>query len=72
MLNLAIDNPIIENFYYQECNENQKTFIEKMSYFIEMNKVTHTINTAFNELNLVKKGQLKTIPMDEVLKSLDD
>ena len=24
----------------------KKTFIEKMSYFIEMNKVTHTINTA--------------------------
>ena len=43
-----------------------------MSYFIEINKVKSKINTAFSELELVKNGKLKTIPMDEVLKDLDD
>ena len=72
MLSLAIDNPVVENFYYQECNQDTKTFLEKMSYFIEINKVKSKINTAFSELELVKNDKLKTIPMDEVLKDLDD
>jgi hypothetical protein len=72
MLNLAIENTVLENFYYQECNEDTKTFIEKMSHFVEINKVKNKINTAFNELELVKDGKLKTIPMDEILNELDD
>jgi hypothetical protein len=72
MINLMIDSPIIESFYYQECNEDNKTFIEKMTNLIEINKVKSTINTAFKELELVKNGQLDTIPMNEVLKHLDD
>jgi len=72
MLSLSINNPIVENFYYQECNQDTKTFIEKMSHFIEINKVKKRIDTAFNELELVKDGKLKTISMDEVLNDLDD
>jgi hypothetical protein len=72
MINLIIDSPIIENFYYQECNEDNKTFIEKMTNLIEINKVKSTINIAFKELELIKNGQLDTIPIDEVLKHLDD
>lgn len=72
MLSLAIDNPVVENFYYQECNQDTKTFVEKMSHFIEINKVKSKINTAFNELELINDGKMKTIPMDDILKDLDD
>jgi hypothetical protein len=72
MLNLIIDNPIVENFYYQECNEDIKIFIKKISYFIEINKAKQKINTAFTELELVKNGKLKTIPINNIFETLED
>jgi len=72
MLNLSINDPIVENFYYRDCNKDTKTFIEKVSHFIEINKIRKTVNTAFNELEDVKNGNLKAIPMEELLKDLND
>ena len=36
MLALNISNPIVEEFYIQECKNNKNTFVEKISEYIQI------------------------------------
>ena len=72
MLSLAIDNPIIKNFFYQECNQDTEKFLDKIGYLIEINQLKDKLDTAFIELDSVNSKKLKSIPMNEVLDNLDD
>ena len=72
MLSLAIDNPIIENFFYQECNQDTEKFLDKIGYLIEINQLKDKLDSALIELDSVNSKKLKSIPMNKVLDNLDD
>ena len=54
MLALNINNPIIENFFKVECENDNNKFIDNLVHYVEI----YTIKQGFKEVDLQNLGHL--------------
>jgi len=47
MLSLNINNPIIENFFKVECQNNDKKFIDNLLHYVETYTIKQSVKQGF-------------------------
>ena len=57
MIALNIENKEIENFYKQECNSNQSTFIENILQYIKNYKILASVKQGMQEIKEIQSGK---------------
>ena len=57
MIALNIENKEIENFYNQECNSNQSTFIENILQYIKNYKILASVKQGMQEIKEIQSGK---------------
>ena len=69
-LQLDIDNPVVEKFLKEECQNSPRNFIERIAEFIETEKIKQSIRQGFEEAKLQKAGKLEEESLDRLLDEL--
>jgi lipid A disaccharide synthetase len=72
MLNIAMKNPIIENFYQDVCNQSSKSFENKILHMIQLYNAKEEFKKVFEELEEIKQGKIEPLSYDEAMAQLDD
>ncbi len=57
MIALNINNQEIENFYKEECNNNQSTFIENMLQYVKTYKIKESVKQGLQEIKEMQQGK---------------
>ena len=57
MIAVNIENKEIENFYKQECNSNQSTFIENILQYVKNYKIKASIKQGMQEVREIQSGK---------------
>ena len=57
MIAVNIENKEIENFYKQECNGNQSTFIENILQYVKNYKIKASIKQGMQEVREIQSGK---------------
>jgi len=70
MLSLNINNPIIENFYQLECNNDNNKFINTLVHYIETYSIKQSVKKGFEEMRLQKSGLLEKKELKHILDEL--
>lgn len=70
MLSLKIDNPIIENFYKQECNNDENKFINNIMHYIETYNIKESVKKGLEEVELQNNGKLEKRELKHILDEL--
>ena len=82
MINLQIENPIVDNFYYNICDNNKQEFIDKIVDFVQIytqnqniyensnSEIIANFKEGIEELKKIKSGELKAIPIEKLLDEL--
>jgi len=70
MLSLNINNPIVENFYKQECNNDENTFINNIMHYIETYNIKQSVKRGLEEVKLQNSGQLAKRELKHILDEL--
>ena len=67
MLSLSINHPTVENFYKQECNNDQNKFIDNIINYIETYNIKKSIKQGLKEVKLQNSGQLEKKELKYIL-----
>ena len=82
MVNLQIENPIVDNFYYNICDNNKQEFIDKIVDFVQIytqnqniyedsnSEIIANFKEGIEEIKKIKSGELKAIPIQKLLDEL--
>ncbi len=70
MLSLNINNPIVEDFYRQECNNDKNKFIKNIIHYIETYTIKQSIKRGLEEVKLINNGQLEKKELKHILDEL--
>jgi len=70
MLSLNIDNPIVENFYKQECQNDESKFIDSIMHYIETYNIKQSLKKGLEEVKLQNNGQLDKRELKHILDEL--
>jgi len=70
MLSLNISNPIVENFYKQECDNNENKFINNIIHYIETYNIKQSVKRGLEEVKLQNNGQLEKREFKNMLDEL--
>jgi len=70
MLSLNINNPIVENFYTQECNSDENKFINNIMHYIETYNIKQSVKRGLEEVKLQNSGQLEKRELKHILDEL--
>ncbi len=70
MIAINIDNPVIEEFYKNECKSNQKEFINKLLDYIENYQIKKSFEKGLKEVMLIKQEKLPKRDLKSVLDEL--
>jgi len=52
MLSLNINNSTVENFYKQECNNDENKFISNIMHYIETYNIKQSVKKGLEEVKL--------------------
>jgi len=67
MLTVDINNPIIENFFKNECNGNKEKFLENIVHYIEIHNIKKSFKKGLEEIELMQKGKLEKQELKNIL-----
>jgi len=70
MLSLNINNPTVENFYRQECKNDENKFINNIIHYIETYNITQSVKKGLKEVELQNNGQLEKKELKHILNEL--
>jgi len=70
MLSLSINNPIIENFYQFECDNDNNKFLDNLIHYIEIYNIKQSVKKGFEEIKLQNIGQLEKKELKHILDEL--
>ena len=70
MLSLNINNPIVEDFYKKECNNDESKFINSIIHYIETYNIKQSVKQGLEEVKLQSSGQLEKIELKYILDEL--
>lgn len=70
MLALNINNPTVEKFYKQECDNDENKFISSIMHYIETYNIKQSIKKGFEEIKLQNNGQLEKKELKHILDEL--
>ena len=70
MLSLNINNPLIENFYKKECNNDESKFINSIIHYIETYNIKQSVKQGLEEVKLQNSGQLEKRELKHILDEL--
>ena len=67
MLSVDINNPIIENFFKNECNGEKDKFLENILQYIEIYNIKKSFKRGLEEVDLIKNGELEKKELKNIL-----
>ena len=67
MLSLNINNPIVENFYKKECDNDENKFIKSIIDYIENYNIKQSVKRGLEEVKLQNNGQLEKKELKHIL-----
>ena len=70
MLALNINNSTIENFFKNECQNDNNKFIDKLLHYVETYKIKQSVKQGFNEIKLQNSGHLPKQELKYILEPL--
>lgn len=70
MLALNINNPIVEEFYIQECKNDKNTFVDNIVDYIENYNIKQSVKKGFEEVKLQEKGNINETNLDNLIDEL--
>ncbi len=70
MLSLNINNPIVENFYKQECNNDDNKFISNIIHYIETYNIKQSVKKGLKEVELQNDGKIEKRELKHILDEL--
>ena len=70
MLSLNINNPVVESFYKQECNNDENKFISNIMHYIETYNIKQSVKKGLEEIKLQNNGQLEKRELKHILNEL--
>lgn len=70
MLSLNINNPVVENFYKKECNNDENKFIDNIMHYIETYNIKQSVKRGLEEVKLQNSGQLKKRELKYIIDEL--
>ncbi len=70
MLSLNINNPIVENFYKQECHSDKNRFIANLIDYIENYNIKQSLKKGLEEVKLQNSGELEKKELKYILDEL--
>ena len=70
MLSLNINNTIVEEFYKQECNNDENKFIDNIIHYIETYNIKQSVKKGLEEVKLQNDGRLEKRELKHILNEL--
>ncbi|MEO1953446.1 MAG: hypothetical protein ABGW74_01935 [Campylobacterales bacterium] len=70
MLSLNINNPIVENFYKQECDNDENKFINNIIHYIENYNIKQSVKQGLKEVELQNDGKIEKRELKYILDEL--
>ena len=70
MLSININNPVVENFYKQECNSDENKFISGIMHYIETYNIKQSVKKGLEEVKLQTNGELEKRELKHILDEL--
>jgi len=70
MLSLNINNSTVENFYRQECNNDENKFISNIMNYIETYNIKQSVKKGLEEVDLQNDGKLEKRELKHILDEL--
>jgi hypothetical protein len=70
MLSLNINNPTVESFFKQECNNDENKFISNIMHYIETYNIKQSVKKGLEEVKLQNNGQLEKRELKHILNEL--
>ena len=70
MLSLNINNPIIENFFKTECQNDNNKFIDNLVHYVETYTIKQSVKQGFYEVQLQNSGQLPKNELKNILNEI--
>ncbi len=70
MLSLNINNTIVEEFYKQECNNDENKFIDNIIHYIETYNIKQSVKKGLEEVKLQNNGRLEKRELKHILDEL--
>jgi hypothetical protein len=67
MLSLKINNPIVENFYKNECKGDDNKFINSIIEYIENYKIKQSVQQGLQEVKQQINGQLEKKELKNII-----
>ena len=67
MLSLNINDVTVENFYKQECNGDESTFIKNLINYIETYNIKKSVKKGLDEVKLQNSGELEKKELKYIL-----
>ena len=66
-LQLNINNPVVESFYKQECDNDENKFINNIMHYIETYNIKQSVKRGLKEVKLQNSGQLEKRELNDIL-----
>ena len=70
MLSLNINNPIIENFFKTECQNDNNKFIDNLVHYVETYTIKQSVKQGFHEVKLQNSGKLPKNELKNILNEI--
>jgi len=70
VLSLNINNPIVENFYKQECDNDENKFINNIIHYIENYNIKQSVKQGLKEVELQNDGKIEKRELKYILDEL--
>jgi hypothetical protein len=70
MLSLNINNPIIERFFKDECQNDNNKFIDNLLHYVETYTIKQSVKQGFYEAKLQNDGQLPKQELKHILNEI--
>jgi hypothetical protein len=67
MLSININNQIVENFYRQECDNDENKFISNIMHYIETYTIKKSVKKGLEEVKLQNEGQIEKRELKHIL-----
>lgn len=69
-MSLNINNSTVENFYKQECNNDESKFVKNIIHYIETYNIKQSLKQGLEEVKLQNNGQLEKKELKHILDEL--
>jgi len=70
MVSIQIDNPLVEEFYKQECGSDSSKFINAFVEYIENYKIKESFKKGLEEVKLLQNGKIEKRELKHILDEL--